>query len=50
MNRQLFARKGPRSLFTSPGSFYWSTLTVGNPGYLKVLKQLTGVPRFCKQP
>lgn len=47
--KQLFGAKTPRSVFTSGKFYYWSVLVRGSSGHTAVMKQLRGVPAFCKQ-
>lgn len=49
LNKQLFGpgRVPPRTLFPAK-DYYWSVLTRGEPGLEQVMKQLAGVPRFCR--
>jgi hypothetical protein len=46
--KQLFSIYAPRTLFTSSRFYYWSVLVRGSAGYSRVMKQLEGVPSFCK--
>lgn len=48
LNKQLFGALAPRTLFTHR-PYYWSVLVRGSTGHGRVLEQLKGVPRFCKQ-